>query len=258
MVPFIMPTRNESLVYYEQILDVSESLRFVADWNSKHTAKISVFHLILYGLGRGLKERPGLDRFVSGGRIYQRKRTHLSFAVKKEFKDEAPLSTVKLEVHEGESFDEMVGRVHAIVGEGRSDIDRPVDKEMKLLLRLPGFLLRFLVWAVRVLDRWNLMPAALMKNDPMYASIFVANLGSIGVDRVFHHLYEYGTVSLFCAIGAIKKVPQVTDDGSIVARQVVSLRYAFDERINDGHYCVASLDIVRRVVEGPKEALAAA
>jgi hypothetical protein len=102
-----------------------------------------------------------------------------------------------------------------------------------------------------LLDRWNLLPGAVTRNDPMYASLFVANLGSVGIDRAWHHLYEYGTVSLFAALGEVRKSVVVGDGGAPEVRDTVRLRYAFDERINDGFYCAASLGIVRDYVEDP-------
>ncbi len=251
MIPFMMPTRNEAVVYYEQILDVSETLPFIARYNEAGSHRITIFHVVLAALARGLKARPGLDRFVSGSYIYQRKHTELAFAVKKQFKDDAPLVTVKLAVEGGEAFDAMVARLAHSIGDSRTDTVKPVDKELKLAFLLPGFLLRWAMRWVRFLDRWNLLPMAFIKNDPLYSSLFVANLGSLGIDRVWHHLYEYGTCSLFCAIGAVRREVVVGEGDALSVKPTLSLRFAFDERINDGHYCVRALQIVRDHIEQP-------
>ena len=42
------------------------------------------------------------------------------------------------------------------------------------------------------------------KRDPLYASAFVANMGSLGLDAPFHHLYEYGGISIFAGFGGVK------------------------------------------------------
>jgi hypothetical protein len=151
----------------------------------------------------------------------------------------------------------MVRRVHERVGEGRSGRERPVDKEVRLALLLPGFVLRAAFALLRFLDRWNLMPSAMIANDPMYASLFAANLGSVGIDRAWHHLYEHGTVSLFAAIGVAGRSVVVGPDGQPAVRPTVRIRYAFDERINDGFYCVKALDVVRECVERPDTLLSA-
>ncbi|MBI2569350.1 MAG: hypothetical protein HYV63_20230 [Candidatus Schekmanbacteria bacterium] len=252
MIPFIMPTRTESVVYYEQLLDLTNTLAFLEGWNRAHPhAPATVFHLILAALGRVLEHRSGLNRFVSGGRIYQRHLTEASFAVKMAFADRAPLKTVKIALRADEPLDQLVERLRDAVGESRSGRDSRTDQETKLLLRAPAPLLRGLIRVARWLDAHNLLPAALIRDDPMFASIFVANLGSVGIDRAWHHLYEYGTISLFCVIGAIgpQLFPQA--DGQVQVRTGVRLRFSFDERINDGFYCASSLELLRRDVEDP-------
>lgn len=246
-----MTRRNESVVYYEQVLDLARTLPFLDEWNRTHDRKLTLFHLVVAAAGKALHARPGLNRFVSGGRIYQRRGAQVAFAAKKQFRDDAPIVTVKMDLHEGEPLEETSRRIHEAVGEGRSDRERGVDKEVKLGVALPGFLLAFVLWLLRTLDRWNLLPGALTRNDPMYCSAFVANLGSLGLDRAWHHLYEYGTCSLFAVIGAVKKRLVAGANGTPEARDTVRLRYSFDERINDGFYCAASLEIVRRYVEDP-------
>jgi hypothetical protein len=251
IIPYLMKGRNESVVYYEQILDLTRTLPFVRAWNETHADTLTVFHLLLAACGKALHARPGLNRFVSGGRIYQRRGAFVSFAAKAKFKDDAPLKTVKLPVFAAEPLGETVRRIHASVGGARGADERPVDKEVRLVVKLPGFLLRAAVGLLRLLDRVNLLPAFMIRDDPMYASLFLANLGSVGIDRAWHHLYEYGTVSVFGVLGEIKKMLVPDEHGAPVARDAVRVRFAFDERVNDGFYCAASLDLVRAYVEDP-------
>ena len=121
------------------------------------------------------------------------------------------------------------------------------------MTRLPGPLVGLLVALARTLDRWNLLPGALTRNDPMYASLFLANLGSVGIDRTWHHLYEWGTVSVFGVLGPARKEVVVGDDGLPVVRDTASLRWSFDERINDGFYCALALRHFTRIVEDPEK-----
>jgi len=257
VIPYLMRTRNESVVYFEQVLDVTRTLDWIRRWNEAHAGngapKLTLFHVVLAGCGRALLARPGLNRFVSGGRIYQRRGVQISFAAKKAFDDDAPLVTVKLDLHEGEHLDAVARRAHEAVHDARDGDARPVDREVGLIMRLPGPLVHALVAAARLLDRFNLLPWALMRDDPMYASLFLANLGSVGIDRVWHHLYEYGTVSVFGALGTIeRRLEPATDGGAPRVRHRVRLRFTYDERINDGFYCAASLEQMRAYVEDPE------
>ena len=116
---------------------------------------------------------------------------------------------------------------------------------------MPGVALRGAVQLARWAIAANIMPSAMTRNDPMFCSVLLANLGSIGLDRAFHHLYEYGTASLFGVVGTIKKVSSVLPDGSTRIHDGVSVRWTFDERIHDGFYAAATLELLRKYVEDP-------
>ena len=252
MIPYLMRGRNEAAIYHDEVVDLTQFRPWMRDYNRSHPDNaITLFHVILYGIAKGLFARPGMNRFVSGGRIYQRRGVYLSFAAKKKFDAKSPLTTIKMECLENEPFDAFVRRLKELLGEGRSDKERTVDKEVRWALKLPGVLLRAALALVRFLDRVNLLPGGMIKNDPMYCSAFVANLGSVGIDRTYHHLYEYGTASLFGVIGVPKKTLVVGVDDQPVVKEMVEMRWSFDERINDGFYCALALRAFTRVMADP-------
>jgi hypothetical protein len=259
MIPYVMRGRNESAVYHDELVDLFRVRPWMRAYNQAHQDDpVTMFHIFLFSIARGFIARPGLNRFVSGGRIYQRKGTFLSFAAKKKFDDKSPLVTIKLEFFPDEAFPDFVKRLKASLGEGRGDKDRTIDKEVKLALYLPGVVLRMVMAVLRFLDRMNLLPGAMIKNDPLYCTAFVANLGSVGLDRTTHHMYEYGTASLFGVMGPPKKIAVVEQPGDkIVVREVLEMRWAFDERINDGFYCAAALKHFTKVIEDPEKHLGA-
>lgn len=251
MMPMIMPRRNEAVVYYEQIVDATAMTAFLERWNAREDVKLTPLHLVVAALGRTLTARPQLDRFVAGRRLWQRNLTTVAFAAKKEFADHAVMKTIKLPVIAGEGLADTGRRIQEAIGLGRTRDDRPVDRELTTLARLPDVVLGPLVRFARFLDRWNLLPNALMKDDPLFASVFVANLGSLGIDRVWHHLYDHGTVSLFCVIGALRPRLVIGPDGAPVSRLTLRLRFTLDERVCDGFYAAQSLEILRADLEDP-------
>ncbi len=253
MIPYLMRGRNESIVYHEEIIDLTKALPFLARWNAVHERKMTVFHLLAAGCARGFWNREGLNRFVSGNRLYQRKGVQISFAAKLKFADDAPLVTIKVDVEKDEPFMSMLSKFYGSVGEGRSGKVRTVDKELKLAMALPGPMLSLVMYFLRWLDSVNLLPGAMIKNDPMYATVFLANLGSVGIDRTWHHLYEYGTISLFAVLGQVRKHVMVDANNQPVVRDAVSVRWAFDERINDGFYTAASMKLCGELMEDPEK-----
>jgi hypothetical protein len=250
MMPFLMRGRNESIVLFEQQLDMSRAGPWLEAWNARTGQHATAFHLVLHAIARVLHDRPHLNRFIAGRRIYDRRGVFLTFAAKKAFRDDAPLATVKRAFTAGESFAEMVAALAADIGVAKSDAISKVDKELSLFLRFPGFLLAASIALLRWLDGHGLAPRALIGDDPMYTSCFIANLGSIKIDAAYHHLYEYGNCPLFCTVGRLAPAPIVVD-GAIEIRPALMLRYSYDERIEDGFYAASAIGKVRGWIEDP-------
>jgi hypothetical protein len=254
MMPLIMPGRNDSIVYHTTRLEIERTRIWLRNYNRGRGERphATLFHLVLYASARMLHARIGLNRFVAGGRIYQRRGVFLSFALKTRLEDDAPLTTVKLAFPEELSFEKCIDIVTEAILQGRSGRPSPIEREVRFLTRLPTPALRAVVAAGNVLDRFNLLPASLIDPDPMYSSMFLANLGSIHIDNAFHHLYEHGTCGLFGVVGKPQRHLQADRSGKPSVRSVLPLQWSFDERINDGFYCLESLQTLRRIVEDPQ------
>ena len=250
IMPFIMRTRNESAVYFEQEISLDRATDFLDEVSERTGRRATFFHLFLWAAVRTLAARPRLNRFVMGGQVWQRDGIWLSYSAKKSLVDGAPIVVVKRKFAPDITFEGLLDQVFADLERGRSDEKSHVDKELSLFLRLPGWMLSAGVSLLRLLDDWNLLPASYIDNDPLYASMFVANLGSVRLDSAYHHLYEYGTIPIFAALGRFREVPAVVD-GALVSRRVCSIKYSLDERIEDGLYCAAGLEILKRVLEDP-------
>jgi hypothetical protein len=105
---------------------------------------------------------------------------------------------------------------------------------------------------VKTLDYYNVLPASFIVNDGLYTSMFIANLGSVGMDAGFHHLYEWGNCPLFLMAGKVEERP-VVHDGAVVARKQLHVRWSYDERIEDGLTASFGIESVIRALEHPYE-----
>lgn len=252
MLPLLMPGRNEAVVLFEQIIDVTKTLAFIEERNRARPVKVTLFQIVLAAMLRTFVERPDLNRFVVGGRLRRRAKIEFSFAVKRSMRDDAGLTTAKVSFEPDDDLDRVGERMYAQVREGKAGKKTTSDVEMDLITVLPTFLVRWLLALQRWLDERNLMPPSMIRADPLYASAVFANLGSVGLDSAYHHLFEYGTCPIFATVGKLKKGVVVGDDGAPVVRDVVSIKFSFDERITDGYYCARSLDLFQRYLEDPR------
>lgn len=253
IMPYLMLGRNESIIFHDALYDISKTRAFLRAFNHQHDNEqpATLFHLFLWACGQTINERLGLNRFIMGKRLYQRKGVYLSFAAKKELADDAPLVTVKLDFPKDESFADCCKRIVSSIKDGRTGPRRSVDKELALAMMLPGPLLSFVMGFLRWLDRVNLMPGFMIESDPLYTSIFLGNLGSVGLDRTYHHLYEHGTAAMFGCLGMPKKQLVPDRAGNPVVKDVLEVRWSLDERVNDGLYCSRTLAMLRRIFEDP-------
>ncbi len=253
IMPFIMRKRNESIVFFEQKLDTGKALPFLQEFRQHTGLHATMLHLLIYASAQMLKDRPRMNRFVAGGRIFQRRGIWISFSAKKRKTDDAPVVLVKREINPAWNFEELVRQIEGGISESRSDKLSATDVELSLMFKLPVFLIGWLVWLLMKLDHFGLLPGSFIRKDPLFASIFIVNLGSINLDAGYHHLYEYGNIPMLIMAGLNKKEVVVNPDGKPEIRPMMTLRYSFDERIEDGLYGARALAIMKRIIEDPAQ-----
>lgn len=249
MLPSLMPSRNGAVVYYEQQLDLTRTL----PWLEARRPSITLYELAIAALVRVWAERPQLNRFVAGGKLYQRNEIAFSISVKKSLDENAPLTSIKAVFEPQDTIDDTCRRVEALIARGK-DAKRETEseKEMRFVTKLPVWLMRWLVAIQRAFDWYGLLPRSMTRNDPLYSSAYVVNLGSVGLEAAYHHLYEYGNIPFFVVLGRVKKGPVVDGNGELAVCDVVNIRYTFDERITDGFYTSTALERFRQYVENPE------
>jgi hypothetical protein len=204
-------------------------------------------------LARTLSQRPRLNRFVAGQRIYARNEILVSMVLKKRLHQDSPETAVKLRLDpQATVFDvarTIAEAVRANQGEGAGN---ETDRAARLFTAVPGLVLRGLMWLLRTLDFHGLMPRALHRASPFHASAFVTDLGSLGIGPIYHHLYAFGTVSLFLAFGAKEREHALGADGRVEVRKYISIKVVNDERICDGHYYASAFKYLRSLLLQPE------
>ena len=250
-MPYISPRRNDSLFYMNQEIYVDAALEFLEKRNRERPEKrpITLFHLYLRSCAQACVTRPGINRFVKGGNLWQRDGDWITFSAKREIVDGSPLITIKRRFDAAsESLEEMVDSIYDKLEFGRRGGKTTSDKEMNLMLRLPGPAIRVALAFARLADRFGLLPRSMIEADPLFSTAFIANLGSIDYPAGFHHLWEYGTISIFGVMGRIETKP----DG----RRFMTVAWTYDERIEDGLYSQITLAGIAERIENPEQLLA--
>lgn len=251
----LMPKRTDCEVYLHDTIDVTELLKFLEKKNEEHPEyKTTLFHCVVAGLARMVNERPKMNRFIQGRRMYERNEISLSFVCKRRFTDHAEEALMVLVPKQTDSIDEISRKIVGDVKETRKSESSTggVDALMDTLAKLPRPILAAVVGFIRFLDYWGMNFQSIMEGDPNYTTILLSNLGSIKCPSVYHHLNNYGTNSIMVTIGTIHKEEMVTEDGRKAVRDVVDIGATLDERIADGFYFARSLKLIKHICAHPE------
>jgi len=250
VMPYMIKGRNEAAVYFEYDLSLTKADAFIRDWNHANPGlRIDVFHLALWAMRACIEHTPSVNRFVIGGRLYQREGIWFSYAVKQKLETGAPLVVVKRRFDTDESFAAMVQGMAEEQARALHETGA-VDRELGLLMAFPGVVRRVIMRALRGLDAFGLLPRGFIEKDPMYSTVFWANMASLGMPAVYHHLYEYGSAGIFASVGRPVAEPGSPTSGPD-RRRVMTMRFTFDERTEDGLATWFALRRLKQVVEDP-------
>jgi len=251
ITPYIMRTRVDAQDYFEDRIDVGPVEAWLRDQRAAGH-DLGFLHVFVAAYVRTVSQRPRLNRFVAGQRIYARNEILISFALKKRMHEDSPETVVKLAFPPAATVYEVAAAIDAAVAANRKvEESNEADRTARLFMRMPGVVVRTLVWLLRVLDWYGWLPRAIHRASPFHTSAFVTDLGSLGIRPIYHHLYDFGTTSVFLAFGAKERERVLDEDGKVVERKYVGLKVVNDERICDGHYYAAAFKLFGRYFRRP-------
>lgn len=251
VIPHVMKNRSDAHVYYTQELPLA-TLDAYINKKEEEGIQISYMTIIYAALVRLLAERPYLNRFVMNGRTYARKGIYISLAIKKKMSEEIEETTIKLPFTGSENIFEIKEKLEAAITKNKDlSAENSTDRLAKFLWLVPNFVMKFIVNTLMFLDKHGMMPKFAIHASPFHTSAFLTNVGSLGIDAIYHHIYDFGTTGLFLAMGK-KKKDYIYDDETVKEEKCISLAFVCDERICDGFYFASSVKMFNRFLKKPE------
>lgn len=251
----IMDKRTDAEVYLSDKIDVTDLLKYLEKKNAQHPDyKTTVFHCFILAVGRMIRERPKMNRFVQGRRMYERYEISLSFMAKRRFTDHSEEAMMFFVPKDEDTIDSFSYHVAGEIKEMRKSEHSTggMDSTIDAFAKIPRIILMPIIGIIRALDFWGVNPKALTDGDTNYSTVLFSNLGSIKGPAVYHHLNNYGTTGIMITIGTIHKEELIMEDGSKQIRDVLDIGATLDERIGDGFYFVRSLKLVKYIFAHPE------
>ncbi len=281
IMPYLYPNRADNEAFISERIDLTPINEYIARKNAELTEKQATcltaggdlgqeasqemtaaelasnepykfFYILLSAIVKTVTLRPKMNRFIKGGRMYQRDDLSLAFVVKKQFTDSAQEALAFIKFDENTTLDDVRIRIGEEIHACRGERGDNSTDQMELITRLPNFLLRFAMWIIRKLDYYGRVPNDLIKTDPNHASVFITNLGSIGLKSGYHHLSNWGTNSVFVIIGEKKMSPFYDENGNVTMKETIDLGLTLDERIADGYYYSKTVKLLKYLLAHPE------
>ncbi|MDO5111644.1 MAG: hypothetical protein Q4E65_05010 [Clostridia bacterium] len=247
IIPYIMDKRYDSQNMVTLDIPVGPMDDFLRQKRREGTP-LSHLALVICAYLRATAEYPALNRFVVNRRIYARKEFTVGMVVLKPGVDQGTMNKMFLELTD-DVFD-VQRKIDAYVAENRQTGDHnKTDDIMAKLLRFPalcGFIVNILKWA----DLHNLLPKSVIDASPFHESLVITNLASIRTNHIYHHLYEFGTVSLIVAMGNLREVAKRVN-GTVEHVRCLPLGCVMDERICSGSYYALCFSRIRAYLADP-------
>ena len=252
---YMMPERNEANVLFRDKLEITELERYIRAKREAGWTDFGMTDVLLAAFVRTVSKYPGLNRFLSGQKVYNRDEDiQFCMTVKKEMTAEAPDTVIKLHLKPGDTVQTVYDKFRAAVAEVRksSDLDSEFDGVAAAVGMIPGVLLKFVIWLLKLLDYFGLLPRFLLEVSPFHASVYFTSMGSLGINAVYHHLYNFGNVPMFMAFGKKYKAVEEDSEGNIVNRRYMDYTFNVDERTVDGFYYAASIKFFHKLLLHPE------
>ncbi len=254
IAPYIMRARSDAQVLFEDRIEIGRIQRWLRLQRDKGRADMGFLHVLIAAVVRTLSQKPGLNRFVAGQRIYARNEIQVSLALKKKMSEDSPETTIKISFPPTDTIWEVARRVNEAVDANKEISARnATDKTARLFMLVPGSIVRILLWLVRALDFHGKLPRAIHQASPFHTSVFVTDLGSLGINPIYHHIYDLGTTSVFVAFGGKERVRELDREGRVVERRYIGLKVVGDERICDGYYFASALRYFTTLLKDPAQ-----
>lgn len=256
-LPLMLPNRADNEAFIQELIDMSAVEAYIERKNAENPEfKYTFFHVILAALARTVQMRPRMNRFIIGGRYFDRQHISFSLIAKKAFSDNGDESIVILKYDpdsEKPAVDVLHDKLCAFVYTLREkdETDNTTDI-LDNIAKAPQWVRKIIMNTIRSLDEHGHLPAFLATEDPYNSTVFISNLGSIKLNAGYHHLTNWGTNSVFVVVGEKHMQPFCDADGNVSIRPGLSLGITLDERIGDGYYFSKTVRLLKKLLSEPE------
>lgn len=253
ITPYIMKDRNDASNQFSDKIEVTELDRYIRRKRTQGMKSMGILHVLIASYVRTVSQCPGINRFISGQRIFSRNNIEVVMTVKKEMLSTGSETSIKVVFDPADTIDDVYNKINAEIEKVKTGaVDTSTDNVAGALMKLPRIVLRFAVSVITFFDYFGLLPQWLINASPFHGSMIITDLGSLGIPPIYHHIYNFGNLPVFFAFGAKRRCYEVDKDGKPVERKYVDYTVVSDERICDGFYYSVAFRHIKSYLRHPE------
>ena len=247
--------RNTCSNLFEESFEISHIDRYIRQKRKEGLLDFGITHVLLAAYVRGVAKYPQLNRFISGQKVYSRGNDiQYCMVVKKEMTVDSPDTSIKVHLTPYDTAETVYHKLNAAIESVKAtqELDSSLDNLIGYLNMIPSVVLKFVVWLLKLLDYFGLLPKFLTELSPFHGSLFFTSMGSLGIKPIYHHLYDFGNLPVFGAFGCKRRALEVQEDGTVVQKKYIDVKFVLDERIVDGYYYATFFKHYRAILRHPE------
>ncbi len=247
-IPYIMPKRVDAQNYVTEYVDEEAIRGYIREVRRVKGVRLSRMAVLIAAYYLSARRHPYINRFVVNSRIYQRNHFCVSFVMlKSDTNGKGIQTTVKAFLEPGDNVFTINEKISALIEENSRPMNQNnTDKFAAFMFSIP-LLPKLVLGLARLLDHFGLLPRFVIDLSPFHTSMFITNLASIQTSSIYHHIYEFGTTSVFVSMG--KSVPNFLT-GELKSK-LIPIKVVMDERICTGHDYAVFYKTMRRFLKNP-------
>ena len=249
----LKPNRCDSDVYINQKMDVTNLVKYV-EKKKKEGMEITYFHTFLAAIGKTMYNRPKLNRFIANRHVYEHNEITIAFVAKVSFDDRSEEMMIIIPIDENDNINTISKKVKDKIDSIRNKkvVKEGANDALDTIGALPNIIRVPLMGLFKWMDKKDLLPKSLIKDNAYYSSIMVSNLGAIKCGAIYHNLTNFGTCSSLATMGEIKKEEIINEKGKKEIRSICEFGINLDERIADGYYFAKSVQLLQYLFDNPE------
>ena len=237
LMPYIMKKRSDSQNFFTEKLDITEAEKFCRQQIRSGKKNFSILHVIVASYIRVVSQRPAINRFVSGQKIYARNDIEVLMTIKKKMALDGEEASIKVKFEPTDTIYDVYDKFNRAIEENKGEVEaNNTEKMAKILNRTPNWIIRIFIKLLNFLDYHGWLPKFILELSPFHGSMIITSMGSLGIRPIYHHIYDFGNLPVFVAYGAKQHGVKMDDNGEITKYRYIEMKVTTDERICDGYY----------------------